>query len=66
MDKRIPLTKLRQEMNIENVLIVRDSMNICNCGKEKGFVSMVTGKQMKFGLNCLPAALLKVELNRKK
>lgn len=66
MEKRIPLTKLRQEMNIENVLIVRDSMNICSCGKEKGFVSMVTGKQMKFGLNCLPAALLKVELNRKK
>ena len=65
-DKKIPLTKLRQEVNIDNVLIARESSNICTCGKEKGVISLITGKQMKFGLDCLPTALMKVELNKKK
>ena len=60
-DKKISLSRLRTEVQIENKLLVRQASSVCAlCQKESGLISMLTGKQIKYGLECLPKALLKL------
>lgn len=65
-DKKITVNKIRTEFVIKNTMTVRSASGICKCGKEKNVTSMVSGKQLPFGINCLPTALLKVEMSKKK
>jgi hypothetical protein len=61
-DKKIPINRLKAEVVLQNMMIVRSASSICKCGKESGVISMVTGKQMNLGLKCLPKALISREL----
>ena len=65
-DKKITVNKIRTEFVIKNTMTVRSASGICECGKEKNVTSMVSGKQLPFGISCLPTALLKVEMSKKK
>lgn len=42
-----------------NQFTVRETSTVCkNCGKEKGLISLITGKYLSFGKNCLVKGIL--------
>lgn len=64
-DKKLSINKIVETTTFENMMVVRGGSTTCKiCGKEKGVISMITGSQLPFGLNCLPKVLLKRELSK--
>nr|DAI54914.1 MAG TPA: SAM superfamily protein [Caudoviricetes sp.] len=58
-DKKISTAKLLQTTIISTEMVVRETANICKvCGQESGISSLTTGKQLNFGIKCLPKVLL--------
>lgn len=61
--KKTTVTQIVQTTNITCVMTMRKAQGVCkNCGKEKSLVSMVTGKSMPLGPECLCKALLSQKL----
>lgn len=58
-DKKISTAKLLQTTTISTEMVIRETANICKvCGQESGISSLTTGKQLNFGIKCLPKVLL--------
>ena len=61
--KKMGIDAIAQNFTFENLMTMRETMAVCkNCGKEKALVSIITGKPMPFGTNCLSKALLSAKL----